>query len=136
MRNPATLVGWILMIAAIAGTVVLGTLPAPYVIESPGPVFDTLGDVDLAGESTPVIEVEEPLAVPADVLDGEALGRERHQRLPGSLAAAVFCATQGARVMRVHNVIETVDALRMVEAILGWRETAYELHNTRPEGND
>ena len=44
MRNPGPLVGWILMIAAIAGTVVLGTLPAPYVIESPGPVFDTITD--------------------------------------------------------------------------------------------
>lgn len=58
MRNPGPLVGWILMIAAIAGTVVLGTLPAPYVIESPGPVFDTIGDIDLAGESTPVIDID------------------------------------------------------------------------------
>jgi PDZ domain-containing protein len=58
VRNPGPLVGWILMIAAIAGTVVLGTLPAPYVIESPGPVFDTIGEIDLAGESTPVIEID------------------------------------------------------------------------------
>ena len=58
MKNPAPLVGWLLMIAAIAGTVVLGTLPAPYVIESPGPVFDTIGEVDLAGESKPVIDIE------------------------------------------------------------------------------
>ena len=67
---------------------------------------------------------------------GETLDRPRDGRLSGSLAAAVFCATQGARIMRVHNVAETVDALRMVEAILGWREPAYLLHNTRPEGND
>nr|WP_308494006.1 dihydropteroate synthase [Microbacterium protaetiae] len=67
---------------------------------------------------------------------GETLARGRDQRLTGSLAAAVFCATQGARVFRVHNVRESVDALRMIEAILGWREPAYELHNTRPEGND
>ncbi|CAN5341156.1 PDZ domain-containing protein [soil metagenome] len=57
MKNTAPLVGWILMIAAIAGTVVLGTLPAPYVLESPGPVFDTIGDIDLAGASTPVIDI-------------------------------------------------------------------------------
>ncbi|MEQ6897543.1 dihydropteroate synthase [Microbacterium sp. KR10-403] len=67
---------------------------------------------------------------------GETLDRPRDGRLSGSLAAAVFCATQGARIVRVHNVAETVDALRMVEAILGWREPAYLLHNTRPEGND
>lgn len=67
---------------------------------------------------------------------GESLDRGRTDRLAGSLAAAVYCATQGARLFRVHNVRESVDALRMAEAILGWREPAYELHNTRPEGND
>lgn len=58
MNNPAPLVGWILMIAALAGTVVLGTLPAPYVLESPGPVYDTIGDIDIAGEKTPVIDID------------------------------------------------------------------------------
>lgn len=67
---------------------------------------------------------------------GETLDRPRDERLAGSLAAAVFCATQGARMVRVHNVAETIDALRMVEAVLGWREPAYVLHNTRPEGNE
>ncbi|WP_345799834.1 dihydropteroate synthase [Microbacterium sp. AZCO] len=66
---------------------------------------------------------------------GEALDRQRGERLSGSLAAAVWCATHGARIVRAHNVPETVDAMRMVEAIRGWREPAYELHNTRPEGN-
>lgn len=67
---------------------------------------------------------------------GEALDRPRGERLPGSLAAAVYCALHGARIVRAHNVRETVDAMRMVEAILGWREPAYARHNTRPEGND
>jgi len=66
---------------------------------------------------------------------GESLDRERADRLAGSLAAAVYCVLHGARIVRAHNVRETVDAMRMVEAILGWREPAYELHNTRPEGN-
>jgi PDZ domain-containing protein len=57
-HSPAPLIGWILMIAAIAGTVVLGTLPAPYVLESPGPVYDTIGEIELAGEPTPVIEID------------------------------------------------------------------------------
>lgn len=60
---------------------------------------------------------------------GEALDRPREARLAGSLAAAVFCAVQGARILRMHNVAESVDAARMVEAILGWREPAYLKHN-------
>lgn len=67
---------------------------------------------------------------------GETLDRARDDRLAGSLAAAVWCAMNGARIVRVHNVRETVDAMRMVEAIEGWREPAYLLHNTRPEGNE
>ncbi|MEN2740289.1 dihydropteroate synthase [Microbacterium sp. X-17] len=66
---------------------------------------------------------------------GETLDRDRGDRLAGSLAAAVFCVLQGARIVRAHNVRETVDALRMVEGILGWRDPAFERHNTRPEGN-
>lgn len=60
---------------------------------------------------------------------GEALDRPREERLAGSLAAAVFCATQGARILRMHNVPESVDAARMVEAIMGWREPAHLKHN-------
>lgn len=66
----------------------------------------------------------------------ESLDRDRTDRLAGSLAAAVFCVLQGARLVRAHHVRETVDAMRMVEAILGWRESAYTLHNTRPGGNE
>ena len=58
MKNPGPLIGWILMIGAIAGTVVLGTLPAPYVLESPGPVYDTIGEIQQAGEDKPVIAIE------------------------------------------------------------------------------
>lgn len=60
---------------------------------------------------------------------GETLDRPREQRLAGSLAAAVFCAMQGARILRMHNVAESVDAARTVEAILGWREPAHLRHN-------
>ena len=53
-----TSIGWLLITAALAGTVVLGLLPAPYVIEGPGPVYDTLGDVTLKdGTEQPVIQI-------------------------------------------------------------------------------
>ena len=60
---------------------------------------------------------------------GESLGRPRDERVEGSLAAAVYCVLQGARIVRVHNVRETVDAMRMIEAIEGWREPAFLEHN-------
>lgn len=60
---------------------------------------------------------------------GESLGRDRHDRLAGSLASAVWCATQGARIVRVHNVPETVDAIHMFEAIQGWRRPQLLRHN-------
>jgi dihydropteroate synthase len=61
---------------------------------------------------------------------GESLGRrDRGQRVEGSIAAAVYAVMQGARIVRVHNVRETVDAMRMIEAIEGWREPAFLEHN-------
>ena len=40
------------------------------------------------------------------------------QRLQGSVAAAVIAAMKGANILRVHDVRETVDALKIVEALL------------------
>ena len=39
------------------------------------------------------------------------------QRMGGSLAAALTAAEKGARILRVHDVRETVQALRIAEAI-------------------
>lgn len=47
------------MATATLGAVVLGSIPAPYVIEMPGPVYDTLSTVeDADGNNVPLIEVE------------------------------------------------------------------------------
>jgi dihydropteroate synthase len=51
---------------------------------------------------------------------GETLGVSVEQRLVGSIAVAVVCVMRGARILRVHNVAETVSAVRTVEAIMGW----------------
>ncbi|MDX5370888.1 MAG: dihydropteroate synthase [Pseudomonadaceae bacterium] len=48
---------------------------------------------------------------------GQALGREVHERLPGGLALAALAVAKGARILRVHDVAETVDAVRMVAAV-------------------
>jgi len=60
---------------------------------------------------------------------GETLDREQGQRLEGSLAAAVICIMNGARIVRMHDVRAAVDAVRMTEAVLGFREPAYLRHN-------
>lgn len=44
--------------------------------------------------------------------------RPADQRLSGSIAAAVIAAMKGAAIMRVHDVAETYDALKIVEATL------------------
>ena len=60
---------------------------------------------------------------------GESLDRERHDRVTGSLAAATLAVASGARIVRMHNVQESVDAMRMVEAIMGWRSPVHQIHN-------
>ena len=40
-------------------------------------------------------------------------------RLYGSLAAALFAAERGARILRVHDVKPTADALRVLQALAG-----------------
>ena len=42
---------------------------------------------------------------------------EPHQRLAGSIAAHVLAAQRGARIIRTHDVAETVQALRVCAAI-------------------
>jgi dihydropteroate synthase len=42
---------------------------------------------------------------------------EPHQRLGGSIAAHVIAAKAGARIIRTHDVLETVQALRVAGAI-------------------
>lgn len=48
---------------------------------------------------------------------GEITGREVSERLPASLAVATIAAMQGAAIIRVHDVRETVDAIRVVSAL-------------------
>lgn len=48
---------------------------------------------------------------------GHTLGREVHERLYGSLALAALAVAKGASILRVHDVAETVDVVRMVAAV-------------------
>lgn len=56
-RQRSRRVGWLLLALTLFGLVGLAVLPSPYVIERPGPVFDTLGSVSVEGEELPLIEI-------------------------------------------------------------------------------
>ncbi|MCY1420751.1 Dihydropteroate synthase [compost metagenome] len=53
---------------------------------------------------------------------GRALGREVGERLYGSLALAALAVAKGASIIRVHDVAETVDVVRMIDAVEKSRE--------------
>ncbi|WP_122770604.1 dihydropteroate synthase [Pseudomonas viridiflava] len=48
---------------------------------------------------------------------GAVLGRPVGERLIGGLALAVLAMTKGARILRVHDVAETADVVRMIAAV-------------------
>jgi dihydropteroate synthase len=50
---------------------------------------------------------------------GRIDGSEVDERLGGSIASSVLAAAEGADVLRVHDVAETAQAMRVAEAILG-----------------
>jgi len=50
---------------------------------------------------------------------GKLTGKDTHERVAPSIAAAIMAADRGAKIIRVHDVPETVDALKLWEAIEG-----------------
>ncbi len=49
---------------------------------------------------------------------GELTGRDVHERVAASIAAAVIAVMNGADIVRVHDVGATVDALRVAQAVI------------------
>lgn len=114
-------------------TAVARGVPEERIVLDPGHDLNknTLHSLELTRRFGELTRLGFPLLAAVSNKDfiGEALDRPREGRLAGSLAAAVFCALQGARILRMHQVREAVDAARTVEAILGWREPAHLVHN-------
>ena len=61
----------------------------------------------LAGHGYPIL-----VGVSRKRMIAELTGRDVGERLAGSVAAALLAAQNGARILRVHDVRETVDALQ------------------------
>ena len=49
---------------------------------------------------------------------GAVTGRPVDERLAAGIAAAVMAVERGARIVRVHDVAETVDALKLWQAVM------------------
>jgi dihydropteroate synthase len=98
---------------------------------------NTLQSLELTRRLSELAELGYPVLAAVSNKDfvGEALDAPRGERVEGSLAAAVVAITQGARIVRMHNVRESVAAVRMTEAILGWRAPAGRLVHNMSEVN-
>jgi dihydropteroate synthase len=55
---------------------------------------------------------------------GSIVPAEVSERLPGSIACATLAVTDGVQIVRAHDVLETVQALRVAEAIINTRSSA------------
>ncbi|MEO6532740.1 MAG: PDZ domain-containing protein [Pseudolysinimonas sp.] len=49
--------GWVLLVCAVVGAVLLGLSPSPYAVERPGPVYDVLGETEVNGKTVPLIDI-------------------------------------------------------------------------------
>jgi dihydropteroate synthase len=67
---------------------------------------------DLAALGRPIL-----VGVSRKSMFGHLLGREVAERMPASVAAGLAAVAGGAAVLRVHDVRETVDALRVWSAV-------------------
>jgi dihydropteroate synthase len=52
---------------------------------------------------------------------GSLLGRDIQDRLAGSLTTAIVAMQKGVKILRVHDVKETVDAVKVINAVNAFR---------------
>jgi dihydropteroate synthase len=96
-------------------------LPAEHIVLDPGFGFGKtlehnlellrhLGELSVAG--LPILA-----GVSRKSMVGTLTGRPPDDRVHGSIALAVVAALNGARILRVHDVAATADALKVVSAL-------------------
>jgi len=114
-------------------------IPRERIIIDPGHDLDknTLHSLELTRRLEEIADIGLPLLAAVSNKDfiGESIDREKKERLAGSLAAMVMCVERGARILRMHDVTASVDAVRMIAAVMGWREPVRVEHNTHPTHN-
>jgi len=97
-----------------------------HVILDPGIGFGKTVEhnLQLLGAARNFMGLERPLLVGVSRKSfiGKLLGAEVSARLPAALACACMAVAAGVQIVRAHDVAETVQAIRMTEAILAKRE--------------
>jgi dihydropteroate synthase len=103
-------------------------IPADGIMVDPGLDFgkNTFHSLELVRRLPELVAQPLPVLLAASRKDivGETLALPPSERLEGSLAIVVHAVTAGVAAVRVHDVRETVRAVRMTEAILGQRDPA------------
>jgi PDZ domain-containing protein len=98
--------GWSILGVALVGVMAAAFIPAPYVIEKPGPVFDTLGTVKVEGEDVALIDIPGETTYPTegtlDMLTVSVAGN-REQR-PGWLEIAASWLNPSQAVIPLDEV--------------------------------
>ena len=114
-------------------------VPRDRLIIDPGHDLDknTLHSLELTRRLAEIADLGLPLLVAVSNKDfvGESIDRPQGARLSGSIVAMVACIERGARIVWMHDVEATVDAVRMTEAILGMRTPARLEHNMHSTHN-
>jgi len=108
-------------------------VPSDRIIIDPGHDLNknTFHSLELTRRLTEITEIGYPVLVAVSNKDfiGETVDRPQEDRIEGTIATLSVCIMQGARIVRVHDVRQIVSAVRMVEAVMGWRPPAAPRHN-------
>lgn len=108
-------------------------IPLERLIVDPGHDLNknTLHSLELTRRLEEIVAIGLPTLVAVSNKDfiGETVDRRKGERLAGSLAAVVVCIMKGARIVRMHDVAATLDAVQMTEAVLGFRKPVHARHN-------
>ena len=103
-RRPS--IGWTALLIALVAGVILGIMPAPYVIEKPGPVYNTLGSAQYDGVETPLITIPGETVYPTsgtlDLLTVSLLGNRENP--PSWLAVAGAWLDPSEAVLPIDQV--------------------------------
>jgi dihydropteroate synthase len=112
--------------------VVAGGIAAERVVLDPGIGFAKTReqDLQLLREQTRLLQAGRPLLAgwSRKRTVGMVTGRPVGERLAGSVAAALVAVERGARIVRVHDVAATADALRLWVAARPTQSQAGNLH--------
>jgi dihydropteroate synthase len=108
-------------------------VPESRIVIDPGHDLNknTLHTLEVTRRLIEVADLGLPLLAAVSNKDfvGEATGLPASDRTAPSIAAATICVLNGARILRMHDVAASVAAVRMIEAVLGFRQPAYLRHN-------